>query len=53
MTYEEWSILTLIRGRIEGIGYGIENENVKNFLLDTAELLGEVLDHAQERGLEK
>ena len=51
MTLEEWCILTLVKGRLEGVGYGVENVNAQTFLWDTAEIIGEVLDKAQERGL--
>ena len=51
MTLKEWETLTYLKGRLEGLAFGIANDSIKEGLFDAAEIMGEVLDKAQERGL--
>ena len=44
MTIEEYDRLSYILGRIEGIASGIENRNIETALMDTAEMISEMLE---------
>lgn len=43
-TEEQISTLNHILGRLEGIAFGVKDEDLQNYLLDTAELMAELLD---------
>lgn len=48
MTMTEVSRINYIIGRIEGIAAGCENPAINNALLDTAEMLSELIDGGGE-----
>ena len=43
MTLKQISTLHYILGRLEGLAEGLENENQQQYLLDTCEILDELL----------
>ena len=54
MTLYEREIITLVQGRLEGISMGInECLPIRNFLLDTCELIGTLLDEENHRGVQQ
>ena len=49
MTIQEKESLRLIQGRLEGIACGINNDNIERTLLDTAELIIDMIQEDEEK----
>ena len=50
MTRKQFSLLTQILGRLEGLYWGAENQLLRSGLGDTCELLAGLLDELKEGG---
>lgn len=49
MTLQEKEILRIIQGRLEGIACGVNNDNIERTLLDTAELIIDIIQEDEEK----